>query len=247
MPFASSKPARMAAAVPRGAREARGCARRRRCGGGRRPRPRRSGSARPPRAAGAPTPPRRRARSGRGRTRRPASSAARRSVRFAPQTSSASRSSGPRSSVVTGSGSRPQACRFVPSSRARIGPPNASCSGFARGGGEHRGEPARATRRRRRRGSRAGRRAAASTAALRATLSPRGAPERDVAGAVGSRRAARSRDRRAPSSTTTISASCAAAWPATDASATARYARRSRVGNRIEAAGATAPSRLGGS
>ena len=58
------------------------------------------------------------------------SSAARRTARFAPQTSSASRSAGPRSSVVTGAGSRPQACRFVPSSRARIGPPNASCPGW---------------------------------------------------------------------------------------------------------------------
>ena len=175
VPFARVEAPRLAAAVPARRARARGCARRRRCGGGRRPRRRRSGSARRRRAAAAPTPPRRPAPSAPGRTARRGRARARRTARFAPQTSSASRSAGPRSSVVTGAGSRPHACRFVPSSRARIGPPNASCPGCASAAASsapsHPGQAATSSSRKHSSSP-----PAAATAALRATLSPRGAP-----------------------------------------------------------------------
>ena len=134
----AAAPARGAgrSSAPRGrgdTRRAPACAARsrRRCAGGRaRPRPgRRCG--RPPRAAAAASPPRRRAR-GRGsrRTRRsaPPPSGAPRSSR--PRPSRPPRPARPRSSVVIGGSSRPQPRGAWPSKRARIGPPNASASGW---------------------------------------------------------------------------------------------------------------------
>ena len=205
--------ARVAAAVPAPRARARGCARPRPCGGGRRPPPRRSGSARPPRAAGAPTPPRRRVRSARGRTGRRARAPRGARARFAPQTSSASRSVGPRSSVVTG------AAR----GRRRAG----SCPRAARGSGRRtpraRGarpprraarRASRARRRRRRRGSRAGRPPRGLDRRVAGDVEPARRAERDVARAVRRARARSVAGSAGSSSTTTISAPCAAAWPA---------------------------------
>ena len=115
---------------------------------------------------------------------------------------------------MTGSGSRPHGCRFVPSRRGRIGPPSASCSGLRRAPSSiAASQPGHASTSSSMKHSRSA--AAASTAALRATLMPRSSPSatyrppcaatsRSVSGSAAS------------SSITTISAPCAAACGATE-------------------------------
>src|ERR1700722_4839994 len=151
---------------------------------------------------------------------------------LAPQTTSTSRSSGPRSSVVIGGCSRPHD-RRPPSSRARIGPPNTSRSGVWAAprsiAANHPGGASTSSSMSTIRSP-----AAAVRPALRAALAPE-------AGARSSRapwsRATRAFSASTPSSTTSTSTSAVRACGITEASVTPRYSGRSRVGITIDAVG----------